>query len=97
MVFLSGDRECNSSKSTKSDWWYVQYPEHIVFPSKSFFTHYSGLEVLHWIPTYHTPILRNSRLINIIKFMFKIISRRYNGNPSLTPDHCLINLRKTTS
>jgi SAM-dependent methyltransferase len=95
LILLTGDVGCKSSKLSGSNWWYVQYPEHIVFPSKKFFTSYKNMEFIDWIPTYHSPVVQKNKFLSIAKILVNLVRYRiYNGDPTITPDHCLIILRK---
>jgi SAM-dependent methyltransferase len=95
LVLLTGDIACNSSKAAESNWWYVQYPEHIVFPSKKIFMDYSGLEIADWITTYHAPSAHSNFLLNSMKGFLRVIQKKiYDGNPSFSADHYLVFLRK---
>jgi SAM-dependent methyltransferase len=96
LVLLTGDISCDSAKKSKSNWWYTQYPEHIVFPSKRFITLYSDLEVQDWVATYHAPpTIQRNFFLNLLRvFLDKIRRRTYCGYPSLSPDHYLVVLKK---
>lgn len=96
LVFLTGDISCNSAMISQSNWWYVSYPEHIVFPSKEYFISYSGFKVTDWISTYHSTADQSSSLLKILKTFFKrrVLMKSYNGHPSPNPDHTLIILRQ---
>ncbi len=92
LVFLTGNISCDSAIISKSNWWYVSYPEHIVFPSKKYFVSYSGLEVFDWISTYHSTVDQNSGFLKKLKIFSKkcLLMKNYNGHPSSNPDHALI-------
>ncbi len=95
LVFLTGDVGSLSAKLTGRHWWYAQYPEHIVFPSRKYFLEHSGFHIEKWIPTYASkgykqPLYKGceTMLKNVLR------GRAYNGLPALGPDHALIILRK---
>jgi len=94
LIILTGDINSVSSKLCGSRWWYVKYPEHIVFPSEKFLGEFPGLELVRSVPTYaalgyRTPPLK--MLMGAVRYM---LFGRYVGLPSLGPDHALIVLKK---
>jgi 2-polyprenyl-3-methyl-5-hydroxy-6-metoxy-1,4-benzoquinol methylase len=93
LVIFTGNISCLTAKFCRSNWWYVSFPEHIVFPSKKFFLCHKQFDLLEWIPTYADiqyvyPVLTSLKAIirDSLKF-------NYSGSPSLTPDHSLIILQ----
>ena len=95
LAILTGDISSLSATLAGSRWWYAQYPEHIVFPSKIYFSDYSGLKIEKWIPTYASEGYRNS----IAKTGWGLLKgilrgRAYTGLPALGPDHILVVLSK---
>ena len=94
LVLLTGNPECFSVKLGRGKWWYCQYPEHIVFPSRKFFSELPWYCSAKFFDTYvskayETPILRRYS-----SAMAKIFLRCYNGLPSLGYDHHLVILEK---
>jgi SAM-dependent methyltransferase len=95
LIIFSGDCQSLTAKFTKDKWWYVGFPEHIVFPSKSYFKTLLDFEVLDWISVSHPQ--------NPLKFSFStwksstinIIRRTYRGIPCIYPDHFLAILKKS--
>lgn len=95
LIILTGDIECLSAKLTGSKWWYVQYPEHICFPSRKFFDKYSGLQPVEFIGTYASKHYVCSWL-KTLKIMIRnlfFINESYSGLPSLGPDHVFVVLK----
>lgn len=93
LVFLTGDICCFWAKLTKSNWWYVRYPEHITFPSKKYFELHPKFQIIEWVPTYAAPGYQNP-ILPTFKFITKALLRgNYSGLPSLGPDHALIILK----
>jgi 2-polyprenyl-3-methyl-5-hydroxy-6-metoxy-1,4-benzoquinol methylase len=96
LILLTGNITCKSAKKSKSNWWYVQYPEHIVFPSKKFFMLNPEFELYDWMTTYHAPIVQRNLLLNFMRTFFNIVRKKiYNGYPSWSPDHYLVFLKKS--
>ena len=95
LVVLTGDIEAQSARLAAEHWWYVQYPEHIVFPSRT----YMGslplyrLQSLH--RTYASVGYQRTGLLGFAQMLRKRLQgRHYNGLPSLGPDHMLVVLEK---
>ncbi len=98
LVLLTGDIHAPSARLAARHWWYVQYPEHIVFPSRA---HLGGLpqfrlEALH--RTYASVGYQRPALLGVAQLLRKRLQgRHYNGLPSLGPDHMLVILHKKSS
>jgi len=95
LVILTGDIDCRSARVASAHWWYVAYPEHIVFPSRRFFESLSYFKLEKWLPTYaaagyNYPLHRV--LLSFLKR--KVLRKEYTGLPSWFPDHALIVLTK---
>jgi SAM-dependent methyltransferase len=97
LVFLTGDISCLWAQFTGSRWWYVRYPEHIVFPSKKYFELHPKLQVLDWIPTYASPGYQQP-ILSAVKSIAKALrGGDYSGLPSLGPDHTVVILKRKNS
>jgi SAM-dependent methyltransferase len=97
LALLTGDISSRSSAMAQSNWWYVKYPEHVVFPSRKYFLHYTDLKISDWIATFHTPGFQPNFLLGLLKRVFNFMrNKKYNGTPPYGPDHCLIILKKST-
>lgn len=94
LVILTGNISCLSARLTGENWWYVRYPEHIVFPSKRFFQRHLKYKLVNWIPTYAAPGYERSSRYVLKEYGREIIKGTYSGNPSLGPDHALILLQR---
>lgn len=93
-VILTGNFSCFSAHASGADWWYIGYPEHIVFPSKKFFHSLPQLAVEQWLETYASTKFNASfkaKLLTLIKGKQR---GNYNALPSLVPDHVLVVLKK---
>ena len=94
LIILTGNISCKSAKSALSNWWYVQFPEHIVFPSQNFFNSYSDFKVEEWIEVYHAPEAEKSWIIAVLKRLFDIVRRKeYTGASVNSADHYLAVLK----
>lgn len=95
LVILTGNINSLSARLSGSRWWYAQYPEHIVFPSKKYFRENSGYRIEKWIWTYASigyifPFRRVwSEILHTV-----LRQQTFNGLPSIGPDHVLIVLKK---
>lgn len=95
LIILTGDAQSLSSKLAKNNWWYKQYPEHILFPSKKFFSTLEKFKITSLKSTYASRNYKKNIILitaSIIKNLF--LKKRYNGLPSIGGDHLLIVLRK---
>lgn len=94
MVILTGDISSVSARVCKEKWWYLKYPEHIVFPSRKYYEEFSGLHLEKWIRTYASLPYKQSLLSVVRGVIIGKLRKNYIGLPSLGPDHALIVLRK---
>lgn len=95
LVILTGDIDSMSARLSGARWWYVQYPEHIVFPSKRYFREHSGFNIENRTRTYASvnylfPLRR--RLAEILNVLLR--RKAFIGLPSIGPDHILITLTR---
>ncbi len=93
-AMLTGNIRSISARSTQSKWWYLRYPEHIVFPSKYFIHTYSGFKMSRWMPTYASAGYKHSLISMCKEVMMSTLMGKYEGLPSLGPDHALAVLEK---
>lgn len=94
IVLLTGNISSLSARIAGSDWWYVKYPEHIVFPTKKYFTKYSELRIQHWIHTYASLEFESSLSYSLKSLLHGLLERNYTALPSIVPDHILVVLGK---
>ena len=94
MIILTGNANSLSSRISKSKWWYVGYPEHIIFPSKYFIKEMTQFKLKRAINTYASKGYEN-KWYNILHIVgIKLLRKDYNGLPSIGPDHHLLVLKK---
>lgn len=94
LVILTGNIRSLSALLAGPNWWYSKYPEHIVFPSIKYFSSHSGFNIEKIIQTFASKGYRHS-FFQLAKGILSSIRRmKYNGLPSIGPDHSLIVLRK---
>ena len=94
LIVLTGNIDSAWSKLLGSDWWYVQYPEHIVFPSKNYFNSHQGFHVVDWIPTYASPHYQQPLIPTLKNIARSVFKGTYSGLPSMIADHSLIVLKR---
>jgi 2-polyprenyl-3-methyl-5-hydroxy-6-metoxy-1,4-benzoquinol methylase len=94
IILLTGDISCMQSKIAKANWWYVKFPEHIIFPSFKYYVNYTGLLLIDWFRIYHSPKAQFRLFKAAMRVFLKMIRKRvYDGYPSLGTDHVLITLK----
>jgi len=49
LIILTGNKNSLSAKILKNNWWYCNYPEHVVFPDENFFKKELQLEIIDQI------------------------------------------------
>jgi 2-polyprenyl-3-methyl-5-hydroxy-6-metoxy-1,4-benzoquinol methylase len=92
IVFHTGDILSLLPRLIQSNWWYLRYPEHIVFPSKKYFISHPQVVLDRWIPTYANTHYQS--ITNLVKFLTKeLFINDFSGAHWLIPDHALIVLR----
>jgi SAM-dependent methyltransferase len=95
LIILTGDIQSASAKAAGADWWYAQFPEHIVFPAKKYFEGLSNFTLESWLPTYAAEGYKYPLSRHLMSFIKRVVTgNNYSGQPSLTPDHALIVLTK---
>lgn len=94
LVILTGDIESLDARLSGVLWWYAQFPEHIVFPSKKYFSKYSGFHIERWTPTYASRGYKSTLISTFFRAISSLSKGSYTGLPSIGTDHSLIVLRK---
>jgi len=95
LIILTGNINSLSATMSGSRWWYAQYPEHIVFPSKKYFREHSGFRVEKWILTYASQGYKFPIKMTLLEMLKKLYrGQAFDGLPSIGPDHALIILKK---
>ena len=100
LIILTGNPNSMSAKMACERWWYINNPEHIIFPSRKFFSNIDGFCLENYIAVYNSRgyyrISINCfwRIQNILKIFIKFFLGRYDGLPLIDKDHALIILKK---
>lgn len=95
LVILTGDINSRLSVLFGSKWWYVSFPEHVVFPSKMYFRQYTKFEISHWIKTHHSKEFQISKLAGL-RYLISSLIKKHSLPviPPFDPDHVLIVLER---
>jgi 2-polyprenyl-3-methyl-5-hydroxy-6-metoxy-1,4-benzoquinol methylase len=93
LAIVTGDISSLSSRLTKNNWWYVSYPEHVVFPSIKYFQSHPRLKNIRLVHTFANAQIeaRNQKYISRLKGMIgsMIRTRKFSGH-FLGCDHILV-------
>ena len=96
LVILTGNMNSLSARLSKTCWWYAQYPEHIVFPTKKYFSDYSGFCIEIWQATYASKGYKYPFYFGYLRCLEGVLrGRPYTGLPSIGSDHVLMVLKAT--
>lgn len=90
LIVLTGDSNSISSKLAKNNWWYVCYPEYVIFPSLKYFRNHTNFKFINVINTYASIGYETSMYSKIKVLKRLIFKKRYNGLPSISGDHYLL-------
>lgn len=97
LILLTGNINSLSARVLGANWWYVKYPEHIVFPSKKYFENQTKLKLTNYVKVFHSKFSQTS-IRSVIRFLVSNLLRRRKINcsyiPILEPDHIIVTLTK---
>lgn len=94
LVILTGNIGCLSAKIAGANWWYVRFPEHIIFPSKKYFKQHTKFQLIDWINTYAGNGYKKP-IFEMLKTTTKeLLKAKYSGQHSFVADHALIVLKR---
>jgi 2-polyprenyl-3-methyl-5-hydroxy-6-metoxy-1,4-benzoquinol methylase len=104
LVILTGNVHSLSAQISDKEWWYVRYPEHILFPSIEFFSSLPEFKILKTLKTYPGRFSRKEysqpknfirNIKNVVRNIFSSIVRKdFSPSPFTQPDHVIIVLQK---
>ncbi|TWJ19292.1 class I SAM-dependent methyltransferase [Geobacter argillaceus] len=97
LILLTGNNSSFSARRSREKWWYVAFPEHIVFPSPLYLSSIRGFLLETGMPVFNTRAHQYGFVKRIKTFVKGMVTGNYTGTPSLVPDHMLAVLRKTKS
>lgn len=94
LIILTGNIGSLSARLSKARWWYLKYPEHIVFPSKKYCASCAGYEIHEWIKTYASTGYQHPVWYSIRRARHGILDGTFTGLPSIGPDHILAVMKR---
>lgn len=94
LILLTGNINSLPAKLCKGKWWYLSAAEHIIFPSKKFFSGLRGWKLSKWKACYNSKSFICSRWQLMKYTLLPIIKKTYSAYFSFMPDHVLIVLEK---
>jgi len=87
VVILTGDINSVPAKIFKNKWWYLGYPEHIVFPSVKCLTNFRGFRIKYHLKTYAFKSSQKKGKKKILSSLFKLLMHKGSGRKFFLPDH----------
>ncbi|MBI4947287.1 MAG: class I SAM-dependent methyltransferase [Bacteroidetes bacterium] len=94
-ILLTGNPNSFAAKLSRERWWYCNYPEHVIYPSKKYFHQLTGFFVKQIILTYASKTHQSKRdSMEWISLIRQILKKQYNGLPAISSDHQLVILQK---
>lgn len=97
IAFLTGDISCLTAKLTGANWWYVRFPQHIIFPSPNYFQLHPEIQVVNCLPTYATAKYHRNLLLGLKSFAKELIQFNLTAENWTIADHVLIIAQKKDS
>ncbi|MDR0542017.1 MAG: class I SAM-dependent methyltransferase [Dysgonamonadaceae bacterium] len=91
LLLLTGNNNCYEAKKLKNDWWYVLFPEHVIFPHYKAYENYD-LKLYDYYKVSHFKFNKIT-LRSVIRKIIRLFSLRYSNFP-FNADHHLIILQK---
>ncbi len=99
LVILTGDIDSWTAKKDLHMWWYLRYPEHVLFPSLKYLSSLEKFEIVSTIETYPYRLAVYPPIVSFVKNLKARIKSLYSGDfvQSLSqPDHMMVILKKTS-
>lgn len=94
LLIVTGNPQCLAARLYGARWWYVSFPEHIVFPSRSYFAEHTPFRLERVTATYANKASRMSAW-QVLRSAIYGIWHRTGSALQLGPDHMLVVLCKT--
>jgi SAM-dependent methyltransferase len=95
LVIMTGDVSSSPAQKARQKWWYVRYPEHIVFPSARWFKSLSGFKHVETKSVY--PYRLSDPLRTIKRLCLSWLNPKPGSLPPSalrSPDHMIVVLEK---
>jgi 2-polyprenyl-3-methyl-5-hydroxy-6-metoxy-1,4-benzoquinol methylase len=98
IIIVTGNPDSFPARLSKNKWWYFNYPEHVIFPSPSYFDNLRDFKIIDRMNAFASILHDEKGFFFAIKNLLKIILyRNYSGRPAIVPDHQLIILQKAVN
>ena len=94
VVILTGNINSVPAKIFKNNWWYISFPEHIVFPSVKCFTIFRDFRIQNHLKTYAFKSSQEKARKKILSSFIKLLLHKSNGHKFFLPDHYCVVLTK---
>jgi hypothetical protein len=100
MIIHTGDASSKPAQLAKGRWWYLRLIEHIVFPSKKWYTNLQGFELIGYYPIWASHYFQKQKtgkqLVKLLRLVpgVNLLFGTYTGIPALNPDHHLVVVKK---
>jgi SAM-dependent methyltransferase len=93
LVILTGDIDCEAAQRDGAGWWYVQPPEHVVFPSGKYWSSVAGFAVESVVTTHNGPAPETGLLASLRARARRLVGAKPRPLPAL--DHVLVTLSRS--
>jgi 2-polyprenyl-3-methyl-5-hydroxy-6-metoxy-1,4-benzoquinol methylase len=95
LVIVTGNIFSRSASKARQRWWYVRFPEHILFPSPKLFSNLENFKLLSTCTTYPFRLPRSPITLFKVLVMSTLLRRgSFMPFPTTSPDHMLFLLKK---
>lgn len=95
LILLTGNINSFMARMAKSKWWYIQYPEHVRFPSLRWLSHQPGFRVAKVAKVHASIGYVHPFSVDSTKHALSRWKRdTYDGLPVLFPDHYAVAIKK---
>lgn len=97
LILLTGNPQSKTARIVKRNWWYFNFPEHVIFPSQFFLKGLKLFNLQLYHNTYNGKIYLSKSLFKFAKTFVAYVlkEKNYTGLPSFGPDHALVVLKKS--
>lgn len=92
-IIVTGDPQCVAARLYGAKWWYAAFPEHVVFPSKVFFSEHTKFRMESAVATYASKASRLPIWQVARNALYGILHGQAIA-PQIGPDHMLVVLGK---
>jgi SAM-dependent methyltransferase len=94
LFIVTGNANCIGARLSGGRWWYVNYPEHNVFPSKKYFLRHTQFRLERLFNTYAGRAYKYGLLKIVRRLIGGVLKGNYNASPSIGPDHMAVVLKR---